>query len=214
MVITRPNHDVTTNYLSFWSQSVVDYANNKRSLRVIDLRGPRATRKEFESVLRKRGGQAFIFLNGHGSAEKVTGYNDEILVEIDGNDDVFAGTVVFARSCSSAARLGPSSVAKGATAYLGYTDDFVFFIEEEFITRPLKDNTARLFLEPSNQVAMSILKGHSVGEANKRSKDMVKHTIQRLMTSETPKEEKELIPYLRWNLIHQVCLGDEDARVT
>ncbi|MDP1722345.1 MAG: hypothetical protein Q8L37_03980 [Candidatus Gottesmanbacteria bacterium] len=212
MVITRPNHDVTTNYLSFWSQSVIDYAD-KRSLHVIDLRGPRATRKEFESVLCKRGGQAFIFLNGHGSADKVGGQNNEVLVEVGENDDIFFGTVVYARSCSSAAVLGPASVAKGAMAYLGYTDDFVFFIEDEYMTRPLNDKTAQLFLEPSNQVAMAILKGHSVGEANGQSKDMIKHTIQTLMTSETPKEEKELIPYLRWNLIHQVCLGDTSARL-
>lgn len=212
MVITRPNHDVTTTYLFYWSQSIVDYAN-KRSSCAIDLRGRRATRKEFESVLRKRVGQAFIFLNGHGSAEKVAGQDDEVLVEVGGNDDIFFGTVVYARSCSSAAVLGPSSVAKGAIAYLGYTDDFVFFIEDGYMSRPLKDKTARLFLEPSNQVATAILKGHAVGEANGQSKDMIQHTIQTLMTSETPKEEKELIPYLRWNLIHQVCLGDQDARV-
>lgn len=212
MVITRPNHDVTTNYLSFWSQPVVDYAD-KRSLRVIDLRGSRATRKEFESILRKRGGQRFIFLNGHGSAEKVAGQNDEVLVEVGENDDVFFGTVVYARSCSSAAVLGPKSVAKGAIAYLGYTDDYVFFVEDECVTQPLKDKTARLFLEPSNQVAIAILKGHTTGEANGQSKDMIKHTIQTLMTSETPKEEKELIPYLRWNVIHQVCLGDQDAHL-
>ena len=37
--------------------------------------------------------------------------------------------------------------------------------------------------------------------------------MQKLLTSETPKEEKELVPYLRWDMIHQVCLGDGEATI-
>ncbi|MEK7592200.1 MAG: hypothetical protein AAB508_02270 [Patescibacteria group bacterium] len=211
MVVTRPNHDVTMQYLYAWSSDVITEAK-KHSVTVIDLSGKRATRNEFTSVVTKIH-PSLIMVNGHGNERMVTGYDNEPLVVEGENELVFRGTIVYARSCQSARRLGPACVQKGTIAYIGYTEDFVFFIDETKITRPREDTTAKRFLEPSNHIVMSLLKGHTAGQAQIKSKNMYMHTIQRLMTSETPKEEKELIPYLRWNLIHQVCLGDENARV-
>ncbi|KKT36670.1 MAG: hypothetical protein UW22_C0034G0013 [Candidatus Gottesmanbacteria bacterium GW2011_GWB1_44_11c] len=107
--------------------------------------------------------------------------------------------------------LGPSCVKKGTTAYVGYTDDFIFLTEEAKESRPLTDKVAKLFLEPSNDVAISFIKGHSAGQANQRSKDYFKKNIKKLMTSDTPKEDRELIPYLLWDMDHQVCIGNEKA---
>lgn len=211
MLITRPNHDVTTHYLSAWSREVIVEAK-QRGVAVTDLVGKRTTRREFSSVVTKTH-PSFVMLNGHGDERTVTGYDNEPLVVEGENDILLRGAIIYARSCRSAVHLGPACVRNGTDAYIGYTDDFVFFIDEVNIARPGEDRTAKRFLEPSNHVAITLLKGHTTAEAHAKSRAMVLRTIQTLMTSETPKEEKELIPYLRWNLIHQVCLGDQDARV-
>lgn len=206
MLITRPNHDVTTNYLCYWSEKIIDQADKSKQ-KIIDLKGKCANAKEFISILKKTD-PSFVVINGHGAEDRITGYNNEVLVQAGFNESMLSDRIIFARSCRSAKILGKSAIAKGAKTYIGYNDDFIFFINEARTTRPLKDNTAKLFLEPSNYAAIILLKGHKSSEANNRSKEMFKKNIQKLMTSETPKEDKELIAFLRWDMINQVCLGD------
>ncbi len=204
VLITRPNHDITTNYLFYWSLILIDQATRKKE-NVADLSKKRANAKEFASVVRKLNPQ-LIILNGHGNTSTVTGYDNEPLVELGKNHHLLKGAVVYARSCKSASNLGVHAVNSGCKAYIGYDDDFVFVTEDAKTTRPLTDKTAKLFLDPANQVAISLLKGHSPTEANRRSKDMYKRTIQKLMSSTSKKEDAELIPNLVWDYLHQVCL--------
>ncbi len=194
ILITRPNHDVTTNYLYFWSQLIIDQAK-KTNKQITDLSKKRANPKEFTSVILKTQ-PSFVVLNGHGNERSVTGYDDEVLVESGKNEHLLAKKIVYARSCQSAKILGATSIKAGCLTYIGYDDDFVFFIEDNFLSRPLKDKTAQKFLEPSNYVISMLLKGHSTKESNRRSKDMYKKTIQNLTTSAASKEESELAPYL------------------
>jgi len=60
-------------------------------------------------------------------------------------------------------------------------------------------------------VAISLIKGHAAAAANARSKDYFKRNMRKLMTSDTPKEDREMIPYLLWDMDHQVCIGDQKA---
>ncbi len=211
MLITRPNHDVTTNYLYYWSEKIMKQAHRNNES-VIDLRGKRANSKEFIGILKKTN-PSFIVINGHGDEKSFGGYDNEVLIKFGKNESMLAGKVIFARSCGSAAILGKACIAKGTLSYIGYKDDFVFIIDESKISRPSDDVIAGLFLEPSNYVAIVLLKGHKTSEANNRSKDMYRQNIQKLMTSETPTEDKELIPFLRWNMINQVCLGDGNTNI-
>lgn len=211
MLITRPNHDITTSYLYSWSEKIIKQAD-KINIKVIDLKGKRANAKEFTSTISKAN-PLFIVLNGHGDEDRVGGYNNEVLVQSGRNESILSGRVVFARSCRSAVILGRSCVKRGVKVYLGYIDDFVFVIDESKITHPLDDNIAKIFLEPSNYVAIVLLKGHKASQANHRSKEMYKQNMQKLMTSEAPKENRELIPFLRWNMVNQVCLGNGDAKI-
>lgn len=204
MLITRPNHDVTTNYLFYWSAVLITQAQ-KSKRHVVDLAKKRANAKEFASVVKKTK-PGIIVINGHGNEMVVTGYDNEPLVESGKNQHLFNRSIVFARSCQSAAKLGPESIKSGCKAYIGYDDDFVFVTENDKEAKPLKDKTAQLFIEPSNQVVISLLKGHSASESNLRSKEMYKRTIRKLMTSASPKEDVELIPNLVWDYHHQVCL--------
>lgn len=211
MLITRPNHDVTTNYLYYWSKKIIAQAYKGKE-KVVDLIGKRANKKEFICILRKIN-PSFVVMNGHGDEKTISGYDNEILIELNNNESILSGKIVFARSCRAAARLGRLCINKGTKTFIGYTDDFIFFINEAQTSHPLEDETAKLFLEPSNYVAIVLLKGHKTAVANERSKDLYRQNVQKLMTSETPKENKELIPFLRWNMINQVCLGDKNARI-
>lgn len=211
MLITRPNHDITTNYLYLWSKVVIDCAK-KFKKDIIDLVGKRANYKEFNSIVKKVS-PSLLFLNGHGDEETVTGFDNEPLVRLSENLDILSGKIVYARSCSSAKILGKEAVKNGCKAYLGYDDDFVFMVSDDHILRPLMDKIAEIFLKPSNQVVVSLIKGNMAGEADAKSKELFKKNIQQLMVSTVPKEQKDLIPYLLWDYNHQVCLGDMKARI-
>lgn len=211
MLITRPNHDDTTKYLYYWSKLIIHQAK-KLKRAVTDLSGKKANYQEFIKVLKKNN-PLFIIINGHGNKKAVTGFNNEILVQSGVNESVFDKRIIFARSCQSAATLGKSCVKKGTKTYIGYTEDFVFFIEQDTKNNPLEDETAGLFLAPSNYIAIALLNGEKTGEANDKSKEMYQKNMQKLMTSETPEKDRELIPFLRWNMVHQVCLGDDKAKL-
>ena len=211
MLITRPNHDITTDYLFFWSEDLIKQAQ-KSGIRVVDLSKRRANRKEFISVLKKIG-MKFIVFNGHGDQSTITGYDNEPIIQANDNENLLYAKVVYARSCQSAKYLGKKSISKGCIAYLGYDDDFVFMIEVDKITHPFEDKTAKLFLDPSNYLVLSLFKGHTVYQASQRSKEKYRKTILKLMTSVAKKEDKDLIPFLARDYIHQVCLGDQNATI-
>jgi len=75
----------------------------------------------------------------------VCGHNDEILVQAGKNEIALKGVVAYALSCSSAKILGPATVQAGAVAYIGYTEDFIFFISPEKMKKPQEDKRQRCF---------------------------------------------------------------------
>ncbi len=83
MLITRPNHDITTDYLYFWSKTIIDFAR-KAGFSVVDLSKKRANAKEFISILEKVNPK-LVVINGHGSESSVTGYDNETLLNLDSN---------------------------------------------------------------------------------------------------------------------------------
>lgn len=206
-LITRSNYDITTNYLYYWASLTIAEAQ-RRNFTAIDLKGKRANRKELESVVQKTK-PVLIFLNGHGDSNTITGHDNQVLVQLGENESLFDGKIVYALSCCSAKKLGQHCVISGTKTFLGYDDDFIFMLEEKNITRPLQDKTAELFLAPSNQVIVSLLKGNTVREAYQRSQQAFRKNMRKYLTSETPQKEKEILPYLLWDMKHQVCLGDQ-----
>lgn len=211
MLITRPNHDYATNYLFAWSKFILDAAN-KAKTSVVDLIGKRVTRKNFENYVKKLKPN-FIMINGHGNNNFVCGQKNEILVKKGDNDNILNNTVVYARSCSSASGLGKACVKNVNTTYIGYDADFFFMFDEDKLFHPLEDNSAKMFLEPSNYVAISLLKGHTAKEANQRSKDEMRKNILKLLANTATDGDQSMLPLMISNYNHQVCLGDGNARI-
>ena len=71
-LLTRPDHDLITKYLFYWSRLVIKEAKNV-GFKVLDIRGKKATRKNFLTYLKKYQPQLILF-NGHGADDLVTGY--------------------------------------------------------------------------------------------------------------------------------------------
>jgi hypothetical protein len=66
-------------------------------------------------------------------------------------------------------------------------------------------------MEPSNYVSISLLKGHSTSESNKRSKNLFRKNIERLIIAGPTAADFRTISGLLRNMNHQVCLGKQDA---
>jgi asparagine synthetase B (glutamine-hydrolysing) len=122
LLVTRSDHEITTRYLSAWSGKIIELAR-KKNIQVMDLKRDKANLKELKSRAAKMR-PLFIILNGHGSDDCVTGYDDKILIKAGNNESILESKITYAVSCRSAAKLGIESVKAGALAYIGYTGDF------------------------------------------------------------------------------------------
>lgn len=210
ILITRPNYDPGTNYLFYWSAPVIDFAEN-RGIKVLDLLGVKVNQKNFTSYVRKHNPK-LIFFNGHGTQKSVRGHDDEVLVDID-ESSILSGAIIYARSCEAAGKLGSQSVKNGAVAFIGYTKKFTIGYTPEKITRPLEDPVAKLFLQPSNLIPISLLKGNSVGNAHFKSKKVMFRNLAFMLSSAASSSQKDAASYFWRNMKYQTVCGNKDAKI-
>lgn len=206
-LVTRPEHDDTTHYLSAWAKKTISFAE-KKGFRVLDLHRDRANKKELESMLGKKCPK-LVMLNGHGSESTVTGHKNTPILVAGENEGLLESKIVYALSCRSAKGLGPKSIEAGAISYTGYDDDFIFSFEPENVARPLHDETAKMFLEPSNAFVVSLIKGNTVGESRRKTKDFFQKNLLKSLGSSA--QDASLARYLWWDIKHFVSHGKEDA---
>lgn len=207
-LITRPHHEVVTNYLCSWSEDVLTM-RNKQAGAVYDLKGGKATKKNFESYFRKHKPE-FIFLNGHGNEDVITGHNDEVLID---SKSQIEASIIYARSCDAGRKLGGILVKNGLSSFIGYSRKFIFGYDAAKITHPRNDKLAGLFLEPSNLVASTILKGHTAEEAHRRSKEAMYKNFRKRLSSAASFEERYAARWLWGNINSQVLLGNPQQKV-
>lgn len=182
----------------------------KHHLIIFDLSKNKATKKLFQSYLKTKN-PSLIFFNGHGSADTITGYNNEIL--INSSDSGFFGkiNIIYAGSCDCGKILGKDFIKWGVKTFIGYTRKFVFLYFPEFVTKPLKDPIAKIFLEPTNLIPSTIIKGHSAGEAHVRSKNAMYKNFQKLLLSTASSEERYSASLLWSNIKSQIICGSADT---
>jgi len=211
VLITRPNHDSLTNYLYYWCNPVINKAKEKGFV-VLDLNSKKANPKNFESYSKKNKPSLF-FLNGHGSSVSITGDNNTPLIEVDKNDDLLDKAIIYARSCNAAKTLGKTAVKKGAITFIGYIDKFYLVYKISRITEPLKDGLAKLFLEPSNLIPTSLIKGNSVYLAYEKSQRAMKKNFSYMLSTNASKEEKDSAFALFSNMRSQKIIGNNQAKI-
>jgi len=209
VLITRPNHDLATTYLYWWSKEIILKCLEK-GIKYFDLKGKKASRKNFDSYLEKNN-PSFIFINGHGSDKVVTGWDNETLLDVKDKLNV-KGKIIYARSCMAGDKLGPACVKNGAQAFIGYTKNYVIVFSTTKETRPLTDGLARLFLEPSNLIPISLIKGNTVRKANQKSKNLMVKNLKRVLSSN--KSDKQLIASYLWHDIkYQTVVGNDRVKI-
>lgn len=208
ILITRPEHDDTTHYLSHWSKQAVDFAVGK-GIRVFDLHREDANKIRVHSMIQKQDPE-FVIFNGHGNRDRIGGHKNEILVQSHKDEKILSHRLIYAHTCSAAKVLGPLAIGEGAISFLGYDEDFIFFYDPEMISRPLQDETAKKFLEPSTEAISSIIKGNTVEEAQKRAKDLFKKNLSKMLSSEG---DARMAPYLWADMRHLILCGQKDAKL-
>lgn len=207
ILITRPRHDEANNYLYHWSQPVIDSIKRKR-VRLADLTEDKACNRLLWQYSKKLK-PALYFFNGHGSPRIIAGHNDEVLISADDDLAIFGGSVFYSRSCDSAAELGPAAVKKGVKTFVGYIRKFSFGYMSQYSTQPLRDPLAKLFLEPSNLIVTSLVKGNTVYDASRKSLSSMKSNFSRMLSSTATFEERYFSYFLWSNIKNQVVIGEK-----
>lgn len=196
VLLTNPEVDLLTYYLLAWTNNILKEPKSKTN-KYYHLKRERATRKKFEGILKKRPVD-LVLLCGHGTSEAVAGNNENILDMH--NDDLLAGKTIHAISCQSADKLGPDAVKKGAKAYIGYKRDFITFLDNsKQSTKPLKDDTASLFLKPAFTAPKILLKGGTPEKAVQATKKAYNKSIRDAINSDVQSDADQFINWLLWN---------------
>ena len=201
---TRPEHDITTFYLSSFCSAMIAFAHG-RGWSVLDLHRDKAVKEEVENGLSKFSPGLVVF-NGHGDEKTITGHKNLDIVKLGENERLLAAKVVYAVSCRSAKTLGVAAVGCGAISYMGYDDDFIFLYDAKH--KPEQDPTVKMFLEPSIRLVQSLVKGNTVAESSERALSLMRENVLKSL-SRDPSAAK----YLWWDMKHFVAHGDMQARV-
>jgi len=158
-LFVRPSYDDVTSYLYFYSKELIQFSSSK-GYNVLNKEKNKANYSEINNIISNKNPK-FIMFNGHGSENSISGHNDEILVKLGDNHKILKEKIIYSLSCSSAKELGRKSVEDGTLSFIGYDDDFALGMDLNCQSSIYRDKRAKLFLEPSNLLVKSILKGKS-----------------------------------------------------
>lgn len=208
VLFVRPKHDDVTSYLHFYSRKLIEFAES-RGFNSLNKEGEKAEREEVASVIEKKD-PIFIMFNGHGNPSCICGHKDQILIKEGENHVLLKKRLVYALSCSSALSLGRRAVEDGTIAFVGYEDEFALGMDGYCQTSIQRDKIARRFLEPSNLLVESLLKGNSVGGAVTKAKEAMQENISQLKTDPFS-YAIDYVPYLYNNYLVLVLHGDDKA---
>lgn len=176
MLITRPDHDVETEYMNAWCLSIIKTAD-KKEINIIDADNVKASRHFITSVIKKKNPGLIVF-NGHGTDDTICGFDNEDLVILGENEKLLESRITYAISCNCASKLGKAFDKAEKTAFIGYLEEFAYIYNVNKSSVPLQDEFAKPFFEASNQVIISLMRGNTVYESCERSKDVLRKWIK------------------------------------
>lgn len=209
IIITMPRYDDVTEYFSQFSKEILKKAKDG-GLPVKELVDKEAIRSSFEAVA-KSFPYNLAVLNGHGNAKEIFGQDKSPLIAEGVNEQILAGKITYARACEAGLSLGKSIISLSEEGcFIGYELPFQFYADITWATNPLKDNTARIFLNPSNAIPLALISGKTTIEAHENAKRMTLKSINKVLRNA---DEKSLaFAEALWNNYEgQVLLGDGKA---
>ncbi len=213
-IITMPNYDDATAYLYRYAGELVKFAE-KNNLSISQLKRPRLRRNILEESIKKQNPPLLLF-NAHGDEKTIygdkVGIETEYLVREEENHQLLQGRLTYARACSAAASLGRKCTGKSG-CFIGYNQPFSFWTDTSRTTTPLKDKVAQLFLEPSNELAISLLRGKSARQAADIFINSSKKNILYLLGKKDEPGAMASAMLLWSNMMAQEVLGNEEMHV-
>jgi len=208
-VITMPNYDTATSYLFCYAEELIKFAKEK-SISLSQLKRPRLRRNILEESIHNQNPQLLLF-NAHGDEDTIygdkIGSETEYLIRKGKNHEILQGRLTYARACSAAASLG-RTLKSGC--FIGYNQPFSFWTDTTRTTTPLKDKVAELFLRPSNELAIALLRGKCAREAADIFVNLSKKNILRLLGQQNEPGAMASAMLLWNNMTMQEVLGNEE----
>ena len=210
LLVTRPDYDDGTAYLSHYTSLVLKLAKEK-NIDVKDFLGKDANVADVTKYVSKKNPK-LLFINGHGNNDSLEGDRNEILFSVNNGLDILKNKIVYARACHAGLSFGEKMVRGNSGCFIGYKFPFSFWISGARSSTPLKDKTAALFLIPSNEVVSCLIRGKTTKDANELSKKKMVESMQKVLDLNGKKEPgaMELLKILWTNYNGQVLHGNED----
>jgi len=211
VLVTRPDYDTPTNFISHAAQEVVDCANS-HGHDVLEIRGPDVIKKEVEGRIKKKNPK-LVLINGHGDSNSLMGHEDEPIIALEDNHKILKSKITYALACGSAENLGRACGKFKNTAYIGYRGRFMFGSDKHSTSAtPGKDAIAKDFLEAANCVSISLIKGNTVRDAYNKSQEAFAEKVRYYMRQESA-DSTEIAMWLMLDRQRQVCCGNDKLTV-
>lgn len=192
-----------------WANSVVEEAE-KLELDVVDLQKENYSEEKTSRHI-KNSNPFFIFLNGHGEAWCSMGYGREPVLIANKNDFLLKDRIAYILSCNTAQFLGQVAYEKGCKAYIGYEDIFSFAYMDK--NDPINDRIAKIFMEASNQIPLTILNGGTPEEAYKNSQQIFDKWINFWWKRWRGLEKTKLPPKVIGDILGALIIDKEGQRL-
>lgn len=149
--------DPLTSLAAAYRKQHVHPAFAKAGFELIVLEGPSDVRDVFAAKA-KSAFVTYISGVGHGGPGVYTGCHSSRILEVGAYLPAeVAGKVIHVLSCQTAKQLGPDLVAKGAAAYAGYYENFIFTTAQQY---------AELFWRCDSTFDIGIAAGMTVASAH------------------------------------------------
>ena len=208
LIITLPKSDIVTEYLSTFSKPITNFCSEK-SIKFKTLEKEKVTKENFQKLL-KNIDYNLIVLNGHGSPNIIQGHKDEELIRVGDNENLLSERITYARSCWAFLGIGKESMKNNrGGCFIGYEIPFMFLIDINHSTNPIKDNVAKVFLETSNLIPIGLIKGHTEKESHENSKKSMLKAINKALRKKD-KDSQAIAETLWNNYLGQKIVGNLD----
>jgi len=211
ILITSPKYDDGTEYLSYYSSLILKEINNN-NIPVKNFEGKEANRGNVIKFLQKKNPKT-LFINGHGDEKTLYGSHNLLLFSIE-DISLLKNKLIYARACSAGAFLGEKIVENNNGCFIGYKYPFSFWIDQKHSATPSRDNTAKFYLEPSNEIMIFIINGRTAQQSHEKSKKMMIENMKKILKLEEKKEPGAMgMLQILWNNFDgQVLHGNPSAR--
>jgi len=179
LLTSRPKYDDGTEYLAYYASLIIKKAQSL-GIKTKDFEGRSVTPENITKFIQKKNPR-LVFINGHGNETTLEGDKGKVLFSINKNLGLLKNRIIYARACNAGISLGKEVVKQSSGCFIGYISPFSFWIDETMSTKPSSDKIAALFLEPSNEVMNSLIKGNKGKIANEKSKRMMVKNMKKFL---------------------------------